>query len=56
MQPTMPRVLGPTDGEAGMLGSMGVRFMIDGDETAGGFSLEALEDLHLTAVPGDPPP
>ena len=44
--------------------------MIDGDQNrrllhpsfhldtapgaAGGFSLEALEDLHLTAAPGDP--
>jgi mannose-6-phosphate isomerase-like protein (cupin superfamily) len=34
-----PRVLGPTDGTAGKLGSIGVRFMIDGDDTGGGFSL-----------------
>jgi quercetin dioxygenase-like cupin family protein len=33
------RVLGPTDGKAGFLGSIGVRFMIDGDEAGGGFSL-----------------
>jgi mannose-6-phosphate isomerase-like protein (cupin superfamily) len=33
------RVLGPNDGRAGMLGSMGVRFMLGGDETGGGFSL-----------------
>ncbi len=33
------RVLGPTEGAAGFLGSIGVRFMIDGDATAGGFSL-----------------
>jgi hypothetical protein len=33
------RVLGPTDGKAGELGSMGVRFLIDGDESGGGFSL-----------------
>jgi mannose-6-phosphate isomerase-like protein (cupin superfamily) len=39
MPPTTARVLGPGDGEAGMLGSMGVRFMIDGAETGGGFSL-----------------
>jgi mannose-6-phosphate isomerase-like protein (cupin superfamily) len=32
-------VLGPNDGKAGRLGSIGVRFMIDGDETGGGFSL-----------------
>ena len=36
---TAARVLGPTDGKAGFLGSIGVRFMIDGDETGGGFSL-----------------
>jgi mannose-6-phosphate isomerase-like protein (cupin superfamily) len=33
------RVLGPGDGKAGMLGSIGVRFMIDGAESGGGFSL-----------------
>jgi mannose-6-phosphate isomerase-like protein (cupin superfamily) len=36
---TTARVLGPKDGKAGRLGSIGVRFMIDGDETGGGFSL-----------------
>jgi mannose-6-phosphate isomerase-like protein (cupin superfamily) len=36
---TTARVLGPADGKAGRLGSIGVRFMIDGDETGGGFSL-----------------
>ena len=37
---TAPKIVGPTDGKAGFLGSIGVRFMIDGDETAGrGFSL-----------------
>ena len=39
MPPTTPRVLGPGDGAAGMLGSMGVRFMIDGEDSGGGFSL-----------------
>ena len=34
-----PRVVGPTDGKSGDLGSIGVRFMIDGAETDGGFSL-----------------
>src|SRR4051794_29577679 len=35
-----PKIVGPTDGKAGFLGSIGVRFMIDGDETAArGFSL-----------------
>jgi mannose-6-phosphate isomerase-like protein (cupin superfamily) len=33
------RVLGPGEGRAGQLGSIGVRFMIDGGETDGGFSL-----------------
>lgn len=33
------RVLGPRDGQAGFLGTIGVRFMIDGIESAGGFSL-----------------
>ena len=33
------KVLGPNDGESGFLGSIGVRFMIDGDESGGGFSL-----------------
>jgi mannose-6-phosphate isomerase-like protein (cupin superfamily) len=33
------KVVGPQDGKAGFLGSIGVRFMIDGDETGGGFSL-----------------
>jgi mannose-6-phosphate isomerase-like protein (cupin superfamily) len=33
------KVVGPTDGRAGFLGSIGVRFMIDGAESAGGFSL-----------------
>ena len=35
-----PKVgLEPKDGKAGFLGSIGVRFMIDGEETDGGFSL-----------------
>lgn len=33
------KVLGPKDGKAGMLGAMGVRFMINGNESGGGFSL-----------------
>src|ERR1700704_4624513 len=39
MATVTPRVLGPTDGKAGFLGSIGVRFMIDGEEADGGFSL-----------------
>ncbi len=33
------RILGPADGEAGQLGGIGVRFMIDAAQTAGRFSL-----------------
>lgn len=33
------RVLGPSEGRAGFLGSIGVRFMIDGDTTGERFSL-----------------
>ena len=33
------RVLGPKDGKAGLLGAMGVRFMVNGEESGGGFSL-----------------
>jgi hypothetical protein len=33
------KAVGPGDGKAGFLGSIGVRFMIDGGEAGGGFSL-----------------
>jgi mannose-6-phosphate isomerase-like protein (cupin superfamily) len=36
---TGPRIVGPQDGRSGLLGSIGVRFMIDGAESGGGFSL-----------------
>src|SRR5450432_631456 len=39
MQSTPARVVGPTDGKAGFLGSIGVRFMLDGVTSDGGFSL-----------------
>ncbi len=39
MQGTAARVLGPTDGKAVDLPSIGVRFMIDGDEAGDRFSL-----------------
>jgi mannose-6-phosphate isomerase-like protein (cupin superfamily) len=39
MDATTTRVLGPADGRTGFLGSIGVRFMIDGGESGGGFSL-----------------
>jgi quercetin dioxygenase-like cupin family protein len=39
MEATKAKVVGPSDGKAGFLGSIGVRFMIDGEETDQGFSL-----------------
>ena len=40
MQTTGPKIVGPKDGKTGFLGSIGVRFMIDGEETPDrGFSL-----------------
>jgi quercetin dioxygenase-like cupin family protein len=39
MQTASARVLGPTDGRDGFLGTIGVRFMVDGADSASGFSL-----------------
>ena len=39
MSAASARVLGPSDGRAGFLGSIGVRFMVDGENSGGGFSL-----------------
>jgi mannose-6-phosphate isomerase-like protein (cupin superfamily) len=39
IETTAARVLGPQDGKAGFLGSIGVRFMIDAVDSGGGFSL-----------------
>jgi mannose-6-phosphate isomerase-like protein (cupin superfamily) len=36
---TMATVIGPNDGKSGFLGSIGVRFMVDGEEAGGDFSL-----------------
>ena len=52
MHTTSARVLGPGEGKAGFLGSIGVRFMIDGEATAGGFSLvEHPMSAHALAAP-----
>jgi mannose-6-phosphate isomerase-like protein (cupin superfamily) len=52
MQATPARVLGPKDGRAGFLGSIGVRFMINGSESGGGFSLvEHPMSAHALAAP-----
>ncbi len=39
MTTTTVRVVGPKDGKAGSLGAIGVRFLISGLESGGGFSL-----------------
>jgi len=39
METIATKVVGPHDGKAGFLGSIGVRFMVDGAESGGGFSL-----------------
>ena len=48
-----PKIVGPRDGRLGFLGSIGVRFMIDGDETPDrGFSLvEHPMSPHALAAP-----
>jgi hypothetical protein len=52
MTPTTPKVLGPSDGRSGFLGSIGVRFMIDGSESGGGFSLVVARfGLNFPGVP-----
>jgi mannose-6-phosphate isomerase-like protein (cupin superfamily) len=46
------RALGPTDGHAGFLGSIGVRFMVEGETTAERFSLvEHPMSAHALAAP-----
>src|SRR5689334_1356522 len=51
--PTAPKIVKPSDGKAGSLGSIGVRFMIDTEEThSGGFSLvEHPMPPHALAAP-----
>ena len=39
MKTLSANIVGPRDGKAGFLGSIGVRFMIDGEEASGAFSL-----------------
>ena len=52
MQTTPTRVVGPTDGKAGFLGSIGVRFLLDGATSDGGFSLvEHPMSAHALAAP-----
>ncbi len=52
MRATSARLLGPKDGKAGFLGSIGVRFMVDGSDSGGGFSLvEHPMYAHALAAP-----
>ena len=37
--PRKPKILGPSDGDTGFLTAMGVRFMVSGKESGGGFAL-----------------
>ncbi len=39
MATTLARIVGPKDGKLGKLGGIGVRFMIHGAESGGGFAL-----------------
>jgi mannose-6-phosphate isomerase-like protein (cupin superfamily) len=52
MTATAVRIVGPKDGKAGSIGSIGVRFMVSGDESGGGFSLvEHPMEPHALAAP-----
>jgi quercetin dioxygenase-like cupin family protein len=52
MDARKPKVVGPHDGKAGFLGSIGVRFMIDGAEASNRFSLvEHPMSAHALAAP-----
>jgi len=52
MQVADSRVVGRVDGKAGFLGSIGVRFMVDGESSDGGFALvEHPMSAHALAAP-----
>jgi mannose-6-phosphate isomerase-like protein (cupin superfamily) len=52
METTAVKVVGPKDGKAGFLGSIGVRFMLDGEEAGERFSLvEHPMSAHALAAP-----
>jgi quercetin dioxygenase-like cupin family protein len=52
MEPATPKVVGPKDGRAEFLGTIGVRFMIDGVEAGERFSLvEHPMSAHALAAP-----
>ena len=52
MDMARPRVLGPLAGRIGFLGSIGVRFMVDGTDSGGGFALvEHTMSPHALGAP-----
>ena len=52
MATTLARIVGPRDGKLGRLGGIGVRFMVSGAESGGGFSLvEHPMSAHALAAP-----
>src|SRR6202047_1909442 len=52
MATTAARIVGPRDGKLGKLGAIGVRFMVDGSESGGGFALvEPPMEPHALAAP-----
>jgi mannose-6-phosphate isomerase-like protein (cupin superfamily) len=52
MATTLARIVGPQDGKLGKLGGIGIRFMVGGTESGGGFSLvEHPMEPHALAAP-----
>ena len=52
MATTTVRVVGPRDGKLGILGGIGIRFMVAGEESGGGFALvEHPMEPHALAAP-----
>src|SRR5207244_4154493 len=52
MTTTAVRIVGPKDGKLGQLGGIGVRFMVDGAQSGGGFALvEHPMEPHALAAP-----
>jgi mannose-6-phosphate isomerase-like protein (cupin superfamily) len=52
MATTLARIVGPRDGKLGKLGSIGVRFLVSGTESGGGFALvEHPMEPHALAAP-----
>jgi quercetin dioxygenase-like cupin family protein len=52
MATTVARIVGPRDGKLGKLGGIGIRFMVGGAESGGGFALvEHPMEPHALAAP-----